>query len=373
MAKIKTPKLLVMFDTSVLFTKIASDLLQQRVINLIRENSNHNDLIIDWYLPSIVIEERRYQMIAKAKELLPSVKKLEKLLGHSFAIGEDTLELHVNKVIDLSLKDLSIKVAPISITDVDWNEIITRSTVRKPPFEENEKEKGFRDSIIANIFFQLHKSSPSTPTICKLVLVTADNRLSEYVKEFTSHANNVRIVSTLDELENLINTLISEISEDFANELSIKANKLFFEKDNNQTFYYKNEIREKIKDKYKNELNNSPLVGYYKKIKTWWISKSVFLRKEKSTIFWTTEIKSEFELYHYEKSSTEQELDFSSSTEHSLAANLASSLLDIGKKVVDHEAYDIFYIHWKTNLSQAKNIVKPQLLNITYTGNTLSD
>ena len=111
MPKIKTPKLLVVFDTNVLFTQVASDLVRHDVKRIIKENSNHPDLTIDWYLPDVVRGERKYQMLTKAKELLPSMQKLEKLLGHTFGVGEDTLELHVDKAISDSIKDCGFQIA----------------------------------------------------------------------------------------------------------------------------------------------------------------------------------------------------------------------------------------------------------------------
>lgn len=60
MTKIKTPKLLVVFDTNVLFTQVASDLVRHDIKRIIQENSNHPDLTIGWYLPDVVIGERKY-------------------------------------------------------------------------------------------------------------------------------------------------------------------------------------------------------------------------------------------------------------------------------------------------------------------------
>ena len=70
MAKKHVPKLLVVFDTNVLYSQVASDLVRNDVQRLISENSTHPDLKIDWYLPEVVVGERKYQMLAKAKELL---------------------------------------------------------------------------------------------------------------------------------------------------------------------------------------------------------------------------------------------------------------------------------------------------------------
>ena len=103
------PRLLVVFDTNVLYTSVASELVRTDVKNLIEENSSHPDLEIIWYLPKVVVGERRYQLTAKARPLLPNLEKLERLLGHSFGIGKDPLELHVDKAIENSLGQLDFK------------------------------------------------------------------------------------------------------------------------------------------------------------------------------------------------------------------------------------------------------------------------
>jgi len=56
------PELKVVFDTSVLFSQVAYDLVRSEVRQLIEDNSQHVDLSIRWYLPDIVVAELRYQM-----------------------------------------------------------------------------------------------------------------------------------------------------------------------------------------------------------------------------------------------------------------------------------------------------------------------
>ena len=94
MAKSKRakPELKVVFETSALFTKVAYELLSSGVMKLIELNSQHSDLSIKWYLPNIVVDERRYQMEYEAFSLFPYVAKLERLLGHNLNITKDILK-----------------------------------------------------------------------------------------------------------------------------------------------------------------------------------------------------------------------------------------------------------------------------------------
>ena len=388
-----------MFDTNVLFTQVASDLVRNNVRRVIGENSNHPDLIIEWHLPEVVIGERKYQMLVKANELLPNMQKLERLLGHKFGVGEDTLELHVNRAINNSIKECGFQIATIDTDQIDWNNLISRSLRRDPPFEAKEGEKGFRDSIIAHSFLHLHKISPTTPNVCRLALISEDQRLKEYVSELTNDSKNIRMLSNLDELESLINTLVSTISEEFAAELTQKAGKLFFEKENNKSFYYKENIGEKIREQYSKEFSNTIISGHSRSSGTWWISNPVFIKKERQRIHWITTVEPEFEIYHYERDDTYQNtlsslplpeslrsphtnkglsMDLSTSNVPSLPppppVGLGKALLGLTarrKKVVDFAGKEKFEVHWNTNLSQAQNLTAPKLEKIQYLGNNL--
>lgn len=382
MAKKRIPRLLVVFDTNVLYTQVASDLVRVEVQRIIKENCNHPDLTIEWFLPDVVLGERKYQMLLKAKELLPNLSKLEKLLGHSFGVGEDTLKLHVENAINRSIQEYSFRTAQCDVSEVDWADLILRSVTRAPPFEPNEKEKGFRDSVIAQSFAQLLKSSPATPNICRLALVSSDQRLREYVAELTQDAKNVRILSKLDELESLINTLVSTVPEEFVAELTKKASKIFFEKENEKTFYYKEGIRDKIKEQYATELDDTILPDHVRTGGTWWISEPIFIKKERQRIYWASTVEPEFEISHYEREEPQQNAllglaDLGSQPSGGLAGvqrglGLLGAALP-SKKVVDIKGKEKFEVHWSTNLSQAQNLTSPKLEKIVYAGNGIGE
>lgn len=373
MSKKSKPKLLVVFDTNVLFTQAASDLVRGDVQKIIQENSSHTDIAIEWFLPEVVIGERKYQMLGKAKDLIPNLLKLEKLIGHSFGINHSTLELHVDKIISDNMQNLSLKKAGINTSEIDWKSLIDRSINRNPPFEPGEKEKGFRDSIIAHTFLQLHKASPTTPSVCRLALVSEDKKLCEYVDHLTKEAKNIRILSTLDELESLINTLTSTLSEELALALTQKATLLFFEKENQKSLYYKEMLQTRIKQDFPDIFGNTIIPGHFREAGTWWISPPVFIKKERQRIYWTSTIEPEFEIFHYDltKPTEIQSKGFLSGALHASLAELpAASPL---KKIVDRKGRDKFEISWTTNLSSAQNLTTPKIEKISYVGNDLND
>lgn len=372
------PKLLVIFDTNVLYTQVSSDLVRNEIRNLINENSDHTDIDIKWYLPSVVINERRYQMKLKAFELTPSLRKLEKLLGHNLNITDDILAQRVNDAIQNEMETLGLNELSLNTSEIDWDDVIKRACFREPPFDPGEKEKGFRDSMIAEALFQLLESSPSTPSICRLALVTDDGVLSKFITEKTSNANNMRVLSTINDLENLINTLVSSVTEEFVSEIKDKAQKYFFEKDNQKTYYYKEEIRNRISEQYSKELKATPEKGMLREGGTWWINPPVFVKKDKQRVYWFTQVEIDCEFFKYERATSSEQttagsiLDKLQDTAQSggQTHNRFLELLDMPVKKEAGEGKTIFEIHWSVNITQADNLTRPKLEEIKFIKHT---
>ena len=109
---------------------------------------------------------------------------------------------------------------------INWEDLIDRACYRKLPFDK-EKEKGFRDSIIAETFLQLVNDSPKSPSVCRIVLVSNDGDLSDYIKAATRENSNVKVLSSVDELESYVNILASKVTENFVKEISDKVSHYF--------------------------------------------------------------------------------------------------------------------------------------------------
>lgn len=204
------------------------------------------------------MHERQYQMIKRGLELYPSIQKLERLLGHNLNINKDIIEIRVKCAIESQFNEFNINILLPKEDEVDIRKLMMDSVYRNPPFDPGEKEKGFRDALIAETFLQLVSNSPVTPKICRIALLSSDDLLCNTIKDRTKDKTNVRIVKTLEELKGLINTLFAEISEDFVNKIQQQATSYFFTLGEEDTLYYKENIRSKIIEKFENRLQELP-------------------------------------------------------------------------------------------------------------------
>lgn len=298
MTEIKNkPQLKVIFDTSALFTGSASDLVNASILALVTSYSQPSDITISWHIPSIVLLEREYQMYTQGLTLLPSIEKLERLLGHNLNITADIIRSRVKEAIAKQIELLNLQVITLTTTEVKWDEIVTASLFRLPPFEAGEKEKGFRDSLIAECFMQLVEASPSTPRYCRLAMLTKDGLLASHLEERTRENSNVKIFSDIKDLRGLINTLVSEVKEELIDSVQPKAREFFFVPDDKDTYYFTEKIRDMIYNKFKTQLEEKAEGSHIRNNGTWYISKPEFLSKSGQRITWSTRVDVESKCY----------------------------------------------------------------------------
>jgi hypothetical protein len=254
----RRPVLEVVFDSSTVYTKSASHLLCEKVSNFIKKHSRHSDLRIVWCLPEVVVNERKYQMQEAGKKLLPStedLEKLEELLDRKLDIRRTAIDESVSHKTGKQIEDHKIRVLTLDVTKVDWGRLIDDAVFRRPPFESGEKEKGFRDALIAETFLQLVSSSRAS----WVAFVTKDGLLTRSVTLRTQKCASVRVIESVEELKGFLNTLGAGIEEGFVAELQGKAASLFFREGDETTLYYKKDVLSRIMRAFETEFKSFPL------------------------------------------------------------------------------------------------------------------
>jgi hypothetical protein len=402
-------QLKVVFDTNALYVTptspgSASDLLRDEVVNLIVE-SKYPELDILWYLPEVVRHERQYQMETEALKLRGPINRIEKLLGHNLALTDRTLLDHVKTKIEEKEKELGLQEIKLDHASVDWSSLIHAAVYRKPPFQAGEKEKGFRDALVAESFMQLLSTSPKTPDACRVVLISADALLSEALNERVSSYSNASVLAGVEELKGLINTLVSNVSEDFIEKLKPKAARFFFvSAEDKDTLYYKEKIGDRIRETFANELKKNPEGTAFRTNGTWYLSGPNFLRKEGRRIFWTSRVEVEVEAGNMAKESGQiaslsQLLTPRASTPAPLSpegeagkgslsnvssvsvtsplygstgidwANLVTGWSNPSeKRIVTQKGRDVYEVLWSAEVTTTKGLKKSQIVEIRHIG-----
>ena len=292
--KRSVPELRVVLDSNTTYIEdSATDFLRSEVINLISE-SKHPDLRVGWYLPEVVRHERQFQMQSAARRLWPSLQKVQRLIGHNLALTEQSLVDDVEAHVSNKIQELGIQEIVLDYGHVNWPTLVRAALYRTPPFNPGQKEKGFRDALIAEAFLQLLGGSPVTPSVCRVVLVTNDGLLTRAVTERIRATANASILANIGELKGLINTIVSNAGEDFIARMRSKAAKLFFEPDDKNSLIYKAKIQERLKAEFSSVLAAKPTGTTFRDNGNWIVDIPNFAKKEGRTIFWRSRMEIEF-------------------------------------------------------------------------------
>ena len=377
MAKTKKRELRVVFDTSVLFTQSFGELINPEASTMIATQSKHLDLVVTWYLPEIVRNERQYQIEQTALELLPSIRKVEKLLGNNLNITAENLSHRVTLFVDQAVKQFQFEVLKMDVHAVEWIDLMRKAAFRIPPFQAGKGEKGFRDSMILEDFMQLLENSPKNPAACRVVLVAQDLRLIEAAQERIREHQNARVVPSIEELQGLINTLVSQVSEEVVADIKTRASAFFFEEKDDQTFYYREKLHKKILDRFSKELTTNAPGASSRENGTWYISSPEFVKKEAQTFFWKTRIKVEAKAYKFETTKTALGLgdltkpSNASQTGALSLAVLGTTLLGSGSQKIEVATGSTkLDIHWSVRVDTKKRLSNAQIQDIEHLDTT---
>jgi hypothetical protein len=394
-----TSQLRVVMDTNALYvtpTNIgsASDLVRQEIASVISD-AKYPDLDILWYLPEIVRHERQYQMQVEALKLRSAINKIERLLDHNLALSDRVLLDHVESKINEKEKQLGLHEIKLDHGSVDWPKLIHAAAYRNPPFEVGDKEKGFRDALVAESFLQLLAASPKTPRLCRVVLVTSDEMLSKAVKDRIKDVPNASVLANIEELKGLINTIVSNVDENFIALIKPKASKLFFvSSDEKDAIFYREKIQERITEKFKSSLETIPQGATFRQNGRWLIEGPNFSRKEGRRVFWTSRIKIELEagnivtenepkrevyvsnlppLYDVQTVVPRQpKLSWDAMTNLlTNPINIPHGIYDYSpqisqKRLVSQTGSDTYEVRWSTEISISKDLKKPTIDDIVH-------
>jgi len=393
----KPPQLKVVFDTNALYVPSAaagsaSDLLRHEVGSLIAE-SKYPDLEIVWHIPGVVRHERQYQMQTEALKLRSAINRIERLLDHNLLLTDQALLERVEAKINQKKAELGLQELPLDHAAIDWPSLIHAAEYRIPPFEGGEKEKGFRDALIAESFLQLLDASPKSPTLCRVVLVTSDQLLTQAVNIRITSSPNAGVLQNIEELKGLINTLVSNVGEDFIARLKPKAAKLFFVSgDDKDVLYYKEKIGKRLRENFGPDLQARPEGTAFRQNVKWLIAPPNFSHKVGRRIFWTSRIEIQVEAgvtardenapaatpaqFLSTGANAYANLSYSNPTFYGegVSASISNKPLDwtyaindpAPKKLITHKGTDVFEVLWSAELTMSKDLKKASVENIRH-------
>lgn len=280
----KSPEVKVVFDTSIIANGTAHIFLSRGVVALIQNWSENKRLNVTWYLPEVVVRERRFQMKDAAGRKIGAWQEVQRLLGNDLSdSSEATIASKVEEAIDRSMMELNLQRLLIDTKRVDWDDVILAATDRLEPFSATKEGKGFRDKLISETFFQLVRDSIADPKECLVFFAVTDDPFFEYMQGREPKYPNTRIVKTTEELEGQFNRLVEKLDEAQVARLQKIAKEFFF-----KTFW-RDAITE-IRAKYEMELQSRPGGFERRENGDIYLGHPEFLKREDERYYWASKI-----------------------------------------------------------------------------------
>ena len=147
--------------------------------------------------------------------------------------------------------------------------------------------------------------------------------------------------------------------------------KYFFEKENDTSLYYKENIGEKIRESYGEELISVTKKGLSRENGTWWIGSPVFIKKERQRLLWITPINIDAKLFEYKFPEPASLASFglrppSTDVEQKNTLRGLGLLAATPKKVEVSSGQTTFEVLWSVNITQTKKLTSPQIKKIKF-------
>lgn len=216
----------VLFDTNSILASGFENIVSKKAADAIKDHSRHGDLDIIWILPEVVKMEREYQMRNDFRHVLKPTKQAESLFEADWNVSQDRINDAIEARIRAQLSELKLSVMACDSSNVDWASLTRNSAFRLPPFQAGDTEKGFRDALMCETFYQLVDSLSGKATA---VLVSKDGLVSTAVNQ---RLRGARIVADIEGLCDEINLRVSNVDGPTATLLEEKASKLMYDFDN---------------------------------------------------------------------------------------------------------------------------------------------
>lgn len=223
----------IYLDTNVIYSSKWCEFIRSEVANLLTTHSNHQNLQIEWYLPELALEERVFRHNITAQKHAESVELLSALLPLPHTINRDMLLKTVRDHALQECKEKGLTVLPTP-TSLDWTDIVNRAVNRKPPFDPDpNKEKGFRDAVICEVFHEHAKGLAESA----IAIFSSDDSLVQATCAEFDLACKVRYAKNADEIAEHLAELSSFATEQHMAAAKALAKSKFFTKSEPECYY----------------------------------------------------------------------------------------------------------------------------------------
>ena len=204
--------------------------------------------------------------------------------------------------------------------------------------------------------------------------MTNDELLTKAAESRTENYGNADVIADLEELRNLVNTLISTVDEAYVKDLREKARKLFFVAKDESTLYYRKKIWTRINEGFQQQLKELPPNATTREIDRTVISQPRFVRKDAQRVHWINSLTIEVTASKYIQAAEPTSHLRGDSTQPTLPSYITSisdkktlyaklrDIINLGpaEKICVKKGRTEFNVAWSTTVDRNGKLTRPQ-------------
>jgi hypothetical protein len=103
-------ELRIVLDTNSIYTASSGYLLGYEISQMVRNTRGDDNLQLRWFVPQLVVDERRYQIRQQAIRLRGPLKDFERIIGREIGIDEATMIDLIDRNIDRQVQEHNLQV-----------------------------------------------------------------------------------------------------------------------------------------------------------------------------------------------------------------------------------------------------------------------
>ena len=305
--KKKKLKYVVIFDSSVVYGKP----IRKEIVELIKNCLADKRLSISFYAPEMVLDEAKRHLFEDLLDLKNEYDAIIKDIGVILKKQKFPelirSESKIFTIVAKAFSDNNIAILNTPDEKISWKDVAKKAAYKRTPFSpEKDKEKGFKDAVIAEtIFIALPKLSKNS----HVVVLCHDSRLAEYIESRTKRYKNVKIFPSVPDFESAMRLHLLKNDDKLIEEITREAESSFYKALDETSLFYKENLRKRIQESYPTLFAN-PIIKdnlYYgvrvwnESVKTNWIpvsepeyrvTKPVFMARGGENIYkWESTVK----------------------------------------------------------------------------------
>ena len=131
------------------------------------------------------------------------------------------------------------------------------------------------------------------------MVVAGDKQLATAVRARNGGIRNVHVLETVEDLKELINTLVSKVTEAYINSIKEKVRLCFLDVRKENGVYFKANVKSSIREEYEAALRELPEGATERTNHHWFIQAPNFVKKSGQRTFWNTRVRVEAEAFKW--------------------------------------------------------------------------